>query len=180
MNRMQRTLVVDTSIARSAGGTEHPISKACRDFMEQVRNVGHCIAVDKPLLKEWQKHRSNYSLQWLSYMQRRGKIKFVELSDSKRQVLTRCIQATEAITPKQKDAVRKDILLMHCAWASDELVSSLDEKMRQLLSTLAPECPEIGSVVWVNPSRREEIAVEWVKAGARTEERRRLRNWDSS
>ncbi|MGV9985891.1 hypothetical protein [Streptomyces olivaceus] len=104
----------------------------------------------------------------------------MELSERKRQILTSCVESTEVITPNQKKAVRKDLLLMHCAWASDELVSSLDEKMRHLLSALAPECPEIGSVVWVNPSRIEDAAIEWVKAGARTEEHRKLRNWGVS
>lgn len=180
MSHMQRTLVIDTSIARSAGTTENPISKSCREFLEEIVRVGHYISVNKELVQEWQKHRSNFSLQWLSYMQRRGRVKFVQCVESKVKVLSECVNATESITQNQKNAVRKDFLLLHCAWASDELVASMDEKMRELLATLSAECPDIGSVVWVNPVRLEDEALVWVKSGARTEENRKLRNWPTS
>ncbi|WP_197988837.1 hypothetical protein [Streptomyces pactum] len=148
--------------------------------MEQIQDVGHYVAMNKSLFQEWQKHRSKFSLQWLSYMQRRGKVRFVECHDEKVKILAECIEVTESITLKQKDAVRKDFLLVQCAWASDELISSLDEKMRSLLSVLSSECAEIGSVVWVNPAREEDGAVEWARAGARVEEHRKLRNWGAA
>ncbi|WP_142217671.1 hypothetical protein [Streptomyces sp. SLBN-118] len=147
--------------------------------MEEILHVGHYVALNQALLKEWQKHRSNYSLQWLSYMQRRGKVRLVRCPETRNRILTNCVNGTDAITSNQKDAVRKDFLLLHCAWASDELVSSMDEKMRKLLSILALECAEIGSVTWVNPARAEDKAVGWVKAGARTEEDRKLRSWNA-
>ncbi|MFE9570971.1 hypothetical protein ACFYMW_21015 [Streptomyces sp. NPDC006692] len=147
--------------------------------MEEIQNVGHYVALDKELLKEWQKHRSNYALHWLSYMQRRGKVRVVSCQARRAKILADCVEKTSLMTHQQKDAVRKDFLLLHCAWASDELISSLDERMRKLLSTLASECHEIGSVSWVNPTRREDRAIDWVKAGARTEENRRLKNWNS-
>lgn len=179
MNHMRRTLVIDTSIARSAGTTENPISKACRDFLEEVSSVGHCISVNSSLVVEWQRHRSGFSLQWLGSMQRRGKVNFVRCEESRIKDLSKCVNSTDLITEKQKDAVRKDFLLLHCAWASDELIASMDEKMRNLLATLSGELPAIGSVVWVNPVRAEDAALGWVKSGARTEESRKLRNWVS-
>lgn len=179
MNNMRRTLVIDTSIARSAGTTENPISKACRDFLEEVAHVGHYISVNSSLVLEWQKHRSGFSLQWLGAMQRRGKVKFVLCEESRIKDLSACVDSTDLITSKQKDAVRKDFLLLHCAWASDELIASMDERMRSLLATISGELPIIGSVVWVNPVRSEDMALDWVKSGARTEQSRKLRNWGS-
>lgn len=68
--------------------------------MEQIQSVGHFIAIDKPLLQEWQKHRSNFSIQWLSYMQRRGKVKFVKAPTSKIKVFSKCVDSAETITEK--------------------------------------------------------------------------------
>ncbi|MFE2886340.1 hypothetical protein [Streptomyces sp. NPDC059272] len=174
---MQRTLVVDASIARAAGGTENPSSKACRDFLNEILTVGHNLAFNENLIAEWRKHRSNFALQWLGAMQRRGKIKVVRCSPDKVDKLSACVDQTNLLTVKQKDAVRKDFLLLHCAWTSDELVSSLDEKMRRLLAVMVSEHAEIGGVVWVNPNKAEDRAQEWIKSGARTEEDRKLKNW---
>ncbi len=100
-------------------------------------------------------------------MSSRRKVRIVQCPDAMKGLLATCLDRTEVLTARQRHAVRKDALLLHCAWATDELVSSLDDTMRKFLARLAPECPEIGSVVWVNPARHEEGALAWLKAGAR-------------
>ncbi|MBI1788581.1 MAG: hypothetical protein HYR60_13650 [Acidobacteria bacterium] len=67
-----KRLVVDASVAVAAGTTEHPISKACREVLEEVRR--HRIVMSTQIRYEWMKRRSVIAVEWLEAMQRRGKV----------------------------------------------------------------------------------------------------------
>ena len=67
-------LVIDASIARAAGRTDHPISKACRDFLEDVLKICHHVVLTKETSEEWKRHQSKFTLLWRSSMFARKKV----------------------------------------------------------------------------------------------------------
>ncbi|MEV8126877.1 hypothetical protein AB0P07_22725 [Streptomyces sp. NPDC085944] len=176
MNHMQRTIVVDASIARSSGTSEHPISKACRDFLQEIYSVGHKVAYNGVLLAEWRKHQSGYALRWFAMMQSKRRVASVACPVVDEKYLEGLIDKSSLLNSKERAAAHKDAHLVCCAWASDGLVSSLDDTVRNIFTSISSDCRRVGSIVWVNPAKAEEGATVWVKSGARIEEARKLKN----
>jgi hypothetical protein len=50
--QISRRLIIDASVMRSAGETEHPVSKACRNTLFEVLKICHKVAVTTELLEE--------------------------------------------------------------------------------------------------------------------------------
>ena len=51
---------------------------------------------------------------------------------------------------------------------------SKDDNARELLREIAPSVPSLRPVMWVNPAKEDEHAIEWLGQGATTEKRRQL------
>ena len=45
MKASSRRIVVDASIARSAGRTEHSVSRSCREFLESFLKICHRVVM---------------------------------------------------------------------------------------------------------------------------------------
>ena len=174
MSKMSRRIVVDASVARSAGLTENPISLYCRRFLEAIHDTKHQVVMTDDIRSEWKKHQSRYSLTWLSAMQSRGRVINVSTSADDEKDLADRLDASTLVTDAQKDAARKDMLLLLAALKTDKLVSSRDDVVRAIFAVLCAELAKIASVNWVNPVVESEMAVEWIKAGARADVERSL------
>jgi hypothetical protein len=174
---MARRLVVDTSIARAAGTKEHPTSINCRAFLQAMLDTGHKVVITDSILREWTEHKSGYSTTWLAAMI--GKRRVLKVSeDPARRMLFLARLYSGSIDPPQRKAIEKDAFLILAAWEADEIVSSCDERVRRMLATHIGELGEdVGRIVWVNPNVPAEDVVPWLKAGARTEEARKLRRY---
>jgi hypothetical protein len=167
-----RVIVIDASIARSAGpeNATHPTSKSCRDFLLSVLEVCHRAAFSKELKAEWRKHQSSFARQWMTSMFARKKIERIESkSDDKLRALIQEIDVESV-----REAMLKDVHLVEAANASDGIVASLDETVRTLLRTHAISIASIRATCWVNPTVEAEEAIEWLKAGAPSESNRQL------
>jgi hypothetical protein len=68
------------------------------------------------------------------------------------------------------DAMLKDVHLLEAALATDKRIISNDDRARNSFRPI----PDVRLVLWVNPSRPEEKAVEWLNSGAGIESYRRL------
>jgi hypothetical protein len=77
------------------------------------------------------------------------------------------------------EALRKDFHLVEAAIATDRTVVSLDEIVRRLLKAAAASVAGIKKVVWVNPDRTAEQAINWLVAGAKPESERMLGHRES-
>jgi hypothetical protein len=174
MTKMSRRIVVDASVARSAGTTENPTSRHCRQFLAAMLTICHKVVMTDDIEKEWRNHSSHYSISWLAAMQRRRKLVRAAPNEEHNRIIN--AQLADADLPEaQRAAIEKDLLLVVAALASDRIVASLDDRMRKLLRALAPVSSEVGSLVWVNPAAAEEAAVDWLERGARTEPARTIR-----
>lgn len=173
--KKSRRLVVDASVAGAAGGAEasHHTSKNCRDFLMAMLKICHRLVMTPEIEEEWDKHQSRVARGWRVQMKMRRKIDRPE--GLARHNLSSRITKTSA-KPASIRAMLKDVCLLEAALATEKRVVSLDEKARELFTEASEEIREIGALVWVNPDRDEESPLEWLKAGARAENKRCLRS----
>ena len=168
--RHSRQLVIDASVAGSAGGSEHPVSSACRVFLEVVSEVGHRIVMTDPIRAEWQCRPSIFSAVWLGQMTRRKMV--VEIIGERTEALRERVYAS--LLPDQKAAVAKDLHLIEAAISTERLVTSQDERARRAFAQASEGVSELKQIVWVNPTRTGESPIDWLRNGAQDEQHRRL------
>ena len=70
--------------------------------------------------------------------------------------------------------MQKDVHLFEAAFASDECIISLDEKMREISREVMEVIKRLKEVLWLNPTKSEETPIEWLQQGAPLEVERRL------
>ena len=171
-----KRLVIDASIARAAGRTDHPTSKACRVFLEGVLKICHHVVLTKEISEEWNRHQSNFTLVWRSSMFARKKVARHKVAQN--DAFRTRIQNLD-FSEKERAAVLKDAHLIEAALETDLVVVSLDETARGLLRKVAQSTKPLKQVLWVNPTHDEEHSIEWLEGGAKGEEARQLGFEDS-
>ena len=166
-----KRLVIDPSIARAAGRTDHPISKACRVCLESILNICHQAVLTRAITEEWKRHRSNFTFLWLSSMYARKKVARPEVAPDD---ALRASIRNSGLTEKECAAALKDAHLIEAALISDLRVVSLDETVRAIYRKAAPRVAPLRPVHWANPTKDEEHTIEWLEDGAEVEEVRQL------
>jgi hypothetical protein len=78
------------------------------------------------------------------------------------------------LTGVERSRLLKDLHLVETALQGDGRVVSLDENARALFARAASSIKVLGSLVWVNPTRLEDAAPEWVRAMCPQERHRTL------
>jgi hypothetical protein len=164
--RASRRLVIDADIARAAGGVDavYPTSKNCRDFLEAVRIICHRLVMSNAISVEWKRHESRFTSTWLNKMYGMRKVVFIDPAKSTSEDLGQQLEKM-ASSEKAREAVLKDAHPLEAALASDQIVASMDETVRDLFSRASKNIGEIRPVVWVNPNREEEKITEWLENG---------------
>lgn len=171
-NQSSRRLVIDADVVHSAGETEHPVSSACRRFLETVLDVGHHVVMTDAILAEWHDHMSKYSRRWRRRMYGRRRVYRIEMETERDNNLRNRIDQT--VHRDQKAIAEKDVHLIEAAIATDRLVTSQDESARRVFKDASDRVVELKQIVWVNPTCNKEKPIEWLENGARAEAHRML------
>ena len=148
-------MVVDASVARAAGRTDHNRSRACREFLRWVLEYCHQLAINADVDKEWRKHQSNFARQWRVAMVQKDKVK--DLGHQDCSTLKNRIQALELNKPSLR-AMQKDAFLIVAAQAADRVIVSVDNVARDLFEKHAKQLKTPLGIKWRNP---EEEPVPW-------------------
>jgi len=159
--RMSKTLVIDATVARSAGLTDHPVSSACRHVLTTVLQVCHKVAICNRIEKEWRKHSSGYSAKWLAAMQSRGKV--VRLNAPGNDLSGKLYRLD--FEKKDVMAMLKDAHLVEAALQTDFRIISGDEKAVKLFRAASRHVDELKAISWNDPV--DDDCVKWLKAGAK-------------
>ena len=170
MARLCRRLIVDADIVGSASETRHPISSSCRKFLLAILEARHCVVITDEIHSEWNRHLSKYSRRWLTSIHARRL--FWRSKGAPDKHLRARILATAPAT--ERDSVAKDVHLVEAAIDTDFVVTSQDEEARSAFSRASVDVRELRSVMWVNPTIREERPVCWLLSGAVAERHRQL------
>ena len=112
---------------------------------------------------EWDRRQSNFAAEWRVAMETEGLV--CGVSPVNDQNLRRRILSTAQSTNKCR-TLKKDLHLIEAAKATDDTVSSLDKKVKDLLREAAHVVREIRAIIWVNPEREEDDPILWLKRGA--------------
>jgi len=166
-----RRLVIDASIAGAAGTKDHPVSRACRHFLEAVLKICHHVVITREIAEEWNRHQSNFTMLWRASMKPRRKVARPETVQND---VLRAGICTSSLTQEAQEAALKDMHLIEAALSTDLVVISKDDEARALFRRISNEVGQLKPVVWVNPVREEERAIEWLEGGAKNEQKRRL------
>ncbi len=172
--KVSKRLVVDASVARSAGSEDatNPVSQNCRNFLEAVRSISHRIVMTPDIKEEWNKHQSIFASRWRSSMVAKKKLVYYGEIVVDDRLWSKVEDSTEF--NNQREAMIKDIRLIEAALVTDKIVISLDDKVRKLFAKVAVEVTDLKDIVWVNPAKAEENAIAWLENGAEPEEERKL------
>lgn len=167
-------LVLDASLARAAGGEAKtdPTSAHCRDFLKHVLSICHRLVMTDEIRDEWKRHESTFARTWRTALTARGKVTFID-APADRTLRDRVEACFEDHATRQ--AAWKDCCLLEAALASQMRIGSLDEKARDAFARAARHVPEIAEVVWVNPAKSEDNALNWLVQGAPQDIARQLR-----
>ncbi|WP_428565581.1 MAG: hypothetical protein ACP59X_04690 [Solidesulfovibrio sp. DCME] len=170
-----KEIVVDASVGRSAGRTDHPVSKACREFLETfLENTQHIVAVSSHTKDEWLRHQSHLSARWLVAMFSRRRARMVHVTQDKG---LWSAFGDSNLSPKAFSNLHKDLHLIETALQAQRRVASSDDTVRAICPKCVDIRKEIGEIAWVNPVHETEKPVEWLLAGAPREERHLLRSY---
>lgn len=164
MSKMTRRIVVDASIAMSAGTRSHPSSQRSREFLLDMLDICHRLVTSKDISVEWKRHASKFSIGWLAAMRSKGKI--ITVTPTPKNIMERIMEASDW-SGIQIAAMEKDLLLILAAMETDELIASADSTVRDLFAKAASTVDSIARIVWVNPITESDHCGEWLKAGAR-------------
>lgn len=166
-----RRLVIDADVGRSAGESEHPVSSACRGFLDAVRECKHRIVMTDAIQAEWERHRSKYAKKWLRSMWAKKQVVQIEVVRDER-LRTRI--SNSVVSQTEKNAVGKDMHLIEAALATDKLIALRDEAVRAAFRAAAQPVKVLRRIVWVNPTNKGEAPVDWLRSGAKSERERQL------
>jgi hypothetical protein len=166
-----RRLVIDASIAHSAGESGVFRATACRELLVCVLSVGHRVVMTAEIVVEWEKHRSRYASAWLVKMTRLQKIE--QLEPGEHAALRGTMQDITSDVGILR-AMLKDLHLIEAALAADRIVISLDEKARGHFSNVSAAVDELKQILWANPVLKQEKVVIWLENGANMQKSRLL------
>lgn len=160
-----RRLVIDASVAQSAGISEKEPSKSCRRTLETIKHAGHWVVLSATQKAEWKKHQTQYSAIWLATMvaEKRFCVVAPEPDSGLHAAVVRHVP--EAATDIRKEML-KDVFLFEIALATDLLILSRDEKAFGYFEAIVPHIPALGTVAWVNPEAPADGCIGWLEAGA--------------
>lgn len=154
--KVRQVMVIDASVARSAGRTDHARSRRCRAFLQWALKYCHSLAMSAEIDKEWKKHQSRFTRAWRLDMVQRDKVRNLGSLDSG--PLKNRIQSLKLSKPSEQAAVEKDALLVVAAQAADRIVVSLDNAARDLFIKHAARLRTPRGIKWRNP---EEEPIPW-------------------
>jgi hypothetical protein len=162
-----KRLVVDASLA---GRGSHETREVLRVILEETR---HAAAFDPKLAEEWSDHETLFSYRWRASMRSRRRI--VTLQDLSALPWEKRLKRLN-LRPTQRAALEKDLHLIRAAVATDETILSRDRKALALFCQACTGLVDLGRIIWANPDRPEECVLDWLRAGAKPEESRQIRN----
>ncbi len=169
--RSSQRFVVDASVAQAAGvrGSSGR-SKSCRDFLLALLEQCHRIVFTGELRDEWKEHASPFADRWRAEMVGKKKFEFVHYKFAE---LRQHVNALD-IQENQREEIVKDCHLIEAALMSDHRIASLDETMRSIFRSFARRIKRLKRILWVNPENDNEGVLDWVRTGAKMENRRSL------
>ena len=179
-------LVVDPSVLLAASDStkEHPTSVCCRRALEVILAADyHFVLTDaidheirgRPVQRGVRPSR--YAMTWLATMQSKRRVYRMAACDDPplRMAVKALGEAGGFLESRRMDAVQiqaclvamdEDLLLVEAALATDERILSRDDKVRGWFCLACERIGQLRLILWLNPVKEHETAIEWLQSGA--------------
>lgn len=144
--KRSKLLVVDASVARSAGETEHPVSSCCREALLSIREICHRLVMTEAIREEWRRHASRFTNKWLVSMYAKKKVRRCEGLQ-----LSHVDDAYDALSDTEQDGLRKDLCLIEAACQGDGVVVTRDDAIQGIWLKCHERFALPKSIQWINP-----------------------------
>ena len=115
-----KLLVVDASVVRAAGESNHPVSSSTRHFLNWVLELCHRVVLTPEIRAEWRRHQSKLARRWRLAMYARKQI--VELNVAGDPDLR--LRVVKGRGQDEAIAILKDLHLIEAALETDGVVVS--------------------------------------------------------
>jgi hypothetical protein len=142
--KKKKLLVVDASVARAAGNSEHPISSACRQILTDILEICHSVALNPELRQEWNHHQSRFTRKWRASMAARRK-PLHDISTAP------CGLDLDRFDEKNRAAIEKDLHLLELALATDKEIITLDTALSIALKSQSSGVRLHDRISWIDP-----------------------------
>ena len=150
---MTRLLVVDSSVIRSAGETDHRVSSSCRACLEKIRLICHRVATTADLQDEWRRHMSRFSRKWRRSMCARKKPLQV--------INPTCVPLDGiGLTEGDQRAIEKDRCLLEAALSADRVIVTRDRSLQVALAKTRRGKHVMEQITWIDPVDDGAAAIE--------------------
>jgi hypothetical protein len=144
--KRSKLLVVDASVAHSAGETENPMSSCCRNALVSIRDICHRVVMTAAIREEWRNHASGFSIRWLAGMYAKKKVHRCEGMQ-----LNHVDEACESLSAGEQDGLRKDLCLIEGACAGDGIVVTRDDAIVGIWGKCHDRFGLTKRIQWINP-----------------------------
>jgi hypothetical protein len=144
--KYSRLLVVDASVARSAGETKHPVSSCCRDALERILRICHRITMTEAIREEWDRHWSRFTRMWYRSMVARKKVQWLAASQ-----ITPTEQVLKVLSASEQEDLRKDLCLIAAACGGDGIVVTRDDVIVAIWQKCQDGFGLPKPITWINP-----------------------------
>ena len=165
--------MIDASVLRAAGETDHGTSTACRNCLQALLESDHRAALSPDLEDEWSRHASKPSRVWWTTLTAQDRI--VALETCRDDELADKIRA--ALPLNQRRIAEKDLHLVVAALATDSTIISCDGRARGAFAAACGAVAQLQVLRWVNPVTDGATLIPWLRGEA---EAPRHWNLDSS
>jgi len=145
-HKQSKLLVVDASVAHSAGETEHPVSSCCRDALISIRDICHRLIITEAIQEEWHRHMSSFARKWLVSMYAKKKVHKCEAAH-----LGHVNEACVGLSGVEQDGLRKDLFLIEAACVGDGIVVTRDEVVQTIWDKCHDRLHAPKPIRWINP-----------------------------
>jgi len=144
--KQSKLLVVDASVARSAGETEHPVSCCCRESLLAIHEICHRLVMTEAIQVEWRRHASRFTRKWLVSMYAKKKVHPCEGIP-----LGHVDEACAELSASDQDGLRKDLCLVEGACAGDGIVVTRDDAIVGIWGKCHHRFGLTRQIRWINP-----------------------------
>jgi hypothetical protein len=147
-NLNSRLLIVDACVVRSAGETQHPVSSACRQCLQEILAICHRVAVTEKILAEWNRHMSRFSRKWRRSMAARKKPLY--------KIHPKAISLDlNLFSSSAQTLIKKDLHLLEASNAADHIIVSRDDSLKTALNETPQGIGLLKSFQWINPVKED-------------------------
>jgi hypothetical protein len=164
-----KQFIIDSDVIASATEKQEKRAILCRQLLLTMYSTQHEVLLTPGIKREWENRYPGFAQSWAVKMKQKGLL--IEIEQDPESGLAAQIQALEVV-PTVAAIMLKDCHLLEAAFVAGKAIFSQDDSAYVHFYDASDKIPRLQNVMWANPERPEDNCVEWLKPGARQDDKR--------